>query len=121
MEYTVIQNSFSTREEALADVAARGWHAIEYDLPAQEDELHWHDYDSVTFGLGGTCRIVFEDGTVMECEAGARVEQPARVLHRSGNRAYQAVFGFSVSLEEMSQPICKPVAELGRRPTTSSA
>ena len=83
MEYTLTQGYFSTKEEALAEIAARGWHALEYDAPAQEDELHWHDYDSVAFVLGGTCRIVFEDGNVMECGAGARIEQPSHVLHRS--------------------------------------
>ena len=119
MEYTLTQGYFSTKEEALAEIAARGWHALEYDAPAQEDELHWHDYDSVAFVLGGTCRIVFEDGNVMECGAGARIEQPSHVLHRSGNCAYKSVFGFSVSLQEMSLPICKPAAELKPRLPTS--
>jgi hypothetical protein len=31
----------------------------------------------------------------MECGAGARIEQPSRVLHHSGNCAYHSVFGFS--------------------------
>ena len=104
MEYTVTQGYFSSKEEALAEIAARGWHALEHDAPAQEDELHWHDYDSVAFVLGGTCRIVFEDGSVIECGAGTRIEQPSGV-----------VFGFSVSLEGMTLPICKPAAELAAR------
>jgi hypothetical protein len=112
MEYTCTEGLFYTKEEALAEIAARGWYAMEYELPAQEDEPHWHDYDSVTFVLGGTCRIVFEDGSLMECGPGARVEQPSRVIHRSGGTAYHAVFGFSVSLEDMTLPICKPVADM---------
>jgi hypothetical protein len=119
MGYNLTRACFSTKDDALAEIAARGWHALEYDLPAQEDELHWHDYDSVTFVLGGICRIVFEDGSAMECEPGARVEQPARVIHRSGNSAYRAVFGFSVRLEDMSLPICKPVADLRSEPAPS--
>lgn len=115
MGYTVTQGYFSTKEEALAEIADRGWHALEYDVPAQEDELHWHDYDSVAFVLGGTCQIVFEDGSVIECGAGARIEQPSGVLHHSGTCAYRSVFGFSVSLEEMTLPICKPAAELETR------
>ncbi|HEV3282366.1 MAG TPA: hypothetical protein VG032_12265 [Acidimicrobiales bacterium] len=112
MKYTLTEDSFSTKEEALAEIASRGWHALEYELPAQEDELHWHDYDSVTFVLEGVCRIVFADGSAMEGGPGTWIEQPSRVIHRSGNSAYHAVFGFSVSLEDMSQPICKPVADL---------
>jgi hypothetical protein len=119
MGYTMTERHFSTKEDALAEIAARGWHAMEYELPAQEDELHWHDYDSVTFVLGGVCRIVFEDGGVMECGPGGRVDQPAQVIHRSGNSAYRAVFGFSVSLEDMTLPICKPVADLKSREAAS--
>ncbi len=115
MEYTVTERHFSTREEALAEIADRGWYSLEYELPAREDELHWHDYDSVTFVLGGTCRIVFKDGSGLECGPGTRIEQPSRVVHRSGNSAYQAVFGFSVRLEDMTSPICKPVADLESR------
>ncbi len=114
MEYTLTDGCFSTREEALAGIAARGWHALEYELPAQEDALHWHDYDSVTFVIAGRCRIVFEDGRVLEGGPGVRIEQPSRVIHRSGNSAYQAVFGFSVRLEDMTLPIGKPVADLER-------
>lgn len=119
MRYSLTPDCFSTREEALADIAARDWYALEHDARAQEDELHWHDYDSVAFVLSGTCRIVFEDGSVLEGGAGSRIEQPSHVVHRSGNRAYQAVYGFSVKLEDMSQPICKPVEALERRLTPS--
>lgn len=115
MKYTSTPDCFSSREEALAQIEARGWHALEYDAPAQEDELHWHDYDSVAFILGGRCRTEFEDGTVLECGPGSRIEQPSRVVHRSGNCAYRAVYGFSVALEDMSRPICKPVDQLDRR------
>jgi hypothetical protein len=115
VKYSMTPSCFSTREEALAEIADRGWHALEYDAPAEEDELHWHDYDSVAFVLGGTCRTVFEDGSVMECGAGSRIEQPSHVVHRSGNSAYQAVYGLSVRLEDMSLPICKPVDQLERR------
>lgn len=114
MEYTLVPNCFSTREEALAEIARRGWYALEYDAPAQDDELHWHDYDSVAFIVGGTCRIAFADGQVMECGAGSRIEQPSGVVHRATNSPYQAVYGLSVRVEDMSQPISKPVDQLER-------
>jgi hypothetical protein len=112
VDYTVTEGHFSTRQEALAEIAARGWHAVEYRVPAEETELHWHDYDAVVFVLDGMSRTVFEDGSMMECGPGTRIEQPSRVLHRSGNTAFRAVFGFSVSTENMSRPISKPVSDL---------
>jgi hypothetical protein len=39
VDYTVTEGCFSTREEALAEIAARGWHAVEYSVPAEETEL----------------------------------------------------------------------------------
>jgi hypothetical protein len=112
VDYTVTEGCFSTREEALAEIAARGWHAVEYSVPAEETELHWHDYDAVVFVLDGISRTVFEDGRVTEGGPGARIDQPSRVLHRSGSSAFKAVFGFSVRLEDMSQPIVKPASDL---------
>jgi hypothetical protein len=112
VEYTVTEGYFSTRQEALAEIAARGWYALEYTVPAEETELHWHDYDAVAFVLDGLSRTVFEDGSVMEAGPGARIDQPSHVLHRSGDTAYTAVFGFSVRLEDMSQPIVKPASDL---------
>ena len=115
MEYTVTQGHFSSKEEALAEIAARGWHALEYDAPAQEDELHWHDFDSVTFIVDGTARVEFEDGSVMQCGAGARIEAPAGVLHREVSPAYRAVFGFNVDPSEMTKPVNKTGVPSGAR------
>jgi hypothetical protein len=112
VDYTVTEGYFSTRQEALAEIAARGWHAVAYSVPAEETDLHWHDYEAVVFVLEGISRTVFEDGSVMEGGSGARIDQPSCVLHRSGSTAFKAVFGFSVSLEDMSQPIVKPASEL---------
>jgi len=117
MKYTVTECHFSTREEALAEIVARGWHAMEYQVPAEETEMHWHDYDAVAFVLEGTLRTVFEDGSEIECGPGSRVEQPSRVVHRSDSSAYQAVFGFSVRREDMTRPISKPVADLANELT----
>jgi hypothetical protein len=101
--FTVSEGHFSTREEALAEIAARGWHAGEYQVPAEESELHWHDFDSVAFVLEGTART--------------RIEQPARVPHRAASPAYRAVFGFPLPPESMSRPVNKPMAELGDAPS----
>jgi len=112
MGFTLTERHFSTEEDALAEIADRGWHAVALDVPAQEEELHWHDFDSVVFVLDGTARAEFEDGSAMQCGAGARIEAPARVLHRAVSPAYRGVFGFSVDPVDMTQPVNKPADEL---------
>jgi hypothetical protein len=114
MEYVVTEGHFAHRDEAITEIADRGWHAVEYEVPAEATELHWHDYEAVVFVLDGTLRTVFEDGSVLQCGPGTRVEQPSRVVHRSDRSAYRAVFGFSVPREDMSQPISKPPGWLVR-------
>ena len=115
MRYTVTEGHFATKEEALEEIAARGWQAVEYTVPAEVTPMHWHDYEAVVFVLEGVSQTVFEDGTVLECGPGDRIEQPPRIVHRSGDTAYRAVFGFSVSREDMTRPISKPVADLPER------
>ena len=112
MEYTVTDGYCSAPQVAFAEIAACGWHAVEYSVPAEETELHWHDYDAVVFVLDGISRTVFADGSVMEGGPGARIDQPSRVLHRSGHSAFKAAFGFSVSMEVMSRPISEPASDL---------
>jgi hypothetical protein len=112
MRYTVTEGHFATKEEAVDEIVARGWEAVEYEVPAEETELHWHDYEAVAFVLEGTLETVYEDGTVLVCGQGARVEQPSRIVHRSGSSSYRAVFGFSVPRAELTRPISKPVAAL---------
>jgi hypothetical protein len=50
----------------------------------------------VVFVVEGTARAAFEDGSVLEAGAGARVEAPARL---------------SVDPAEMTRPVNKPAAE----------
>ncbi len=119
MDYAVTEEYFTTREEAVAEIVARGWEAVEYEVPAEETELHWHDYEAVAFVLDGTLETVFEDGSVLTCRPGARVEQPSRILHRSGSSSYRAVFGFSVRRADMTRPISKPASELRQELATS--
>jgi mannose-6-phosphate isomerase-like protein (cupin superfamily) len=108
MGFVLTEKHFTTEQEALDEIADRGLCAIAIDVPAEENELHWHDFDAVTFIVDGTARVEFEDGSVMQCGAGARIEAPARILHREVSPAYRAVFGFSVDPADMTQPVNKP-------------
>ena len=112
MGFILTEGHFSTEEEAFAEIAARGLHALAIDRSAEENEFHWHDFDTVTFIVDGTARVEFEDGTSMQCGAGARIEAPARVVHREASPAYRAVLGFSMNPADMTQPVNRPVAQL---------
>jgi uncharacterized protein YjlB len=109
MGYTLTEGHFTTEDEARAEIEARGWHALTIDIQPMETGLHWHDFDAVVFVLDGTARIELEDGEVMQCGAGARVETPAGVLHSesSSSPAYRAVIGLAVEPSALTQPINK--------------
>jgi quercetin dioxygenase-like cupin family protein len=107
MGYTLTEAHFTTEEEARSEIEARGWRAITIDLDAAESELHWHDFDAVIYVLEGTVTIQFDDGTVMQCGAGARVDTPAGVVHHDSSTGYRAVVGLAVSPDEMTRPINK--------------
>jgi uncharacterized RmlC-like cupin family protein len=107
MGFVLTEKHFTTEQEAMDESAARGLHAYAVDIPEADNELHWHDFDSVTYIVSGTARVEFEDGSVMQCGAGARIEAPAGVLHREVSPAYRAVFGLAVDAAEMTRPINK--------------
>jgi len=107
MAYTLTEGHFSTEDEARSEIEARGWRAITIDLDAAESDLHWHDFDAVLYVLDGTVTITFDDGRVMQCGAGARVDTPAGIVHYDSTTAYSAVIGLAVAPDEMTRPINK--------------
>ena len=80
---------------------------------AQDSELHWHDFNAVVFVLEGTAIIGFEDGTVQQCGAGARVTASAGVVHQEMQGTnYRGIFGYDVDPAERTLPINKPVVAI---------
>jgi hypothetical protein len=114
LKYTTTENHFKTEEQALAEIAARGWHALTRDVVGTDEALHWHDFDTVVFIVNGTASATLEDGSVVTAGAGSRVEAPARLVHRDtpGCR-FRAVFGFSVSPSAFTQPVNKTLPVSG--------
>ena len=41
--------SFEDEAQAYAEIEAMGYHAMAFDFPAEENDLHWHDFDSVLY------------------------------------------------------------------------
>lgn len=114
MAFVISEGHFRTEEDAYAEIARMGWHALPrtFDL-AQDSELHWHDFNAVVFVLEGTAIIGFEDGSVQQCGAGARVTATAGMVHQElKGTNYRGIFGYDVDPGNRTLPINKPVAAI---------
>jgi hypothetical protein len=84
MDYDFRLDPPITEEEALAQAAEMGFHSIAYDDVMLEDEpLHWHEFDSVSWVIEGTGAFADADGNVTELSPGCRLAAPAGWLHRT--------------------------------------
>lgn len=90
---------------------------MEYDFrvgqPITEDEsLHWHEFDSVSWVISGTGRFADEAGTLPDVAPGSRLDAPAGWLHRNlAGPPYRIVLGTSLPGDQWSSPINKDPAD----------
>ena len=112
MRNEIIENHFTTEEEALAEIAERGWHPITLDIDVDEEETHFHDFNALVFVLSGKVRAEYPDGTVETAGPGSKIDAKGFVLHREIDSHHRSVFGFDVPLDQITQPINKPAADL---------
>jgi hypothetical protein len=107
-------NYFSDDTKPLAEIEAAGYFPLTLDFPAESNEDHWHDFDSLVYILEGEITII--DSTTGEtclCGAGTKIVAPGRVLHREQSAGHKALIGFSIAPETLSQPINKPLPITG--------
>ncbi len=109
MRVTVEEGHFTTREQALAEVATLGWHAVEKTFSAETD-LHWHDFEALVYVLKGTASAEYEDGTVLSAGAGSRITAPAGIVHRNVGPDWHGIISFPVHPSKLTQPFNKPLA-----------
>lgn len=84
MEYLFEQGQPVSEADALAEAAALGFHALAFDqITPQDEPLHWHEFDSVSWVIEGTGAFADSDGTVTQIQPGCRLEAPAGWLHRN--------------------------------------
>jgi mannose-6-phosphate isomerase-like protein (cupin superfamily) len=102
-----------TEQEALAQVAEMGFHGLAFDQDLKEDEsLHWHEFDSVSFVIAGTGRFADEQGHVTEVGPGCRLQAPAGWLHRSlAGPPYRVVIGTNLPGSQWTAPLNKDPAD----------
>ena len=113
MEYEFRTGTPITEEGALALIAERGFHGLAFDLDLHEDEaLHWHEFDSLSFVISGIGSFEDAHGTVTSVALGCRLEAPAGWLHRNlAGPPYRIVLGTSLPGDQWTAPINKDPAD----------
>ena len=101
--------SFEDEAQAYAEIEAMGYHAMALDFPAEENALHWHDFDSVLYVTAGELTLSREEGQSITCERGVKIVASAGVVHREQTSGYSAIIGLSVAPDALTQPINKPL------------
>ena len=101
--------SFEDEAQAYEEIAALGFHAMAIDFPPEENELHWHDFDSLVYVTAGEVTLSLENGESATCQRGAKIVASAGVAHREKTSGYSAIIGFSVAPETLTQPVNKPL------------
>ena len=87
--------SFDDEAQAHAEIEAMGYHAMAFDFPAEENELHWHDFDSVLYVTGGELTVWVEgEDEPVTCQRGAKIVASAGTVHREQTPGYSAIIGF---------------------------
>jgi hypothetical protein len=113
MDYRFAQSSPISEEDALAQVADLGYHALAFDVVNDEDEpLHWHEFDSVSWVIAGTGAFSDADGNVTQVQPGCRLDAPAGWLHRNlAGPPTRLVLGTSLPGDQWTAPIDKDPAD----------
>lgn len=102
-------NYFSDEASALAEIEAAGYFPITLDVPAESNEDHWHDFDSLVYILDGEITITDpKSGEACICSKGAKITAPRGVLHREQTPGHKALIGLSIDPEKLTQPVNKP-------------
>jgi quercetin dioxygenase-like cupin family protein len=101
--------SFEDEAQAHEEIAAMGYHAMALDFPAEENDMHWHDFDSVVYVTAGEVTLSLDNGESAVCQRGAKIVASAGVAHREKTSGYSAIIGFSVAPEALTQPVNKPL------------
>jgi hypothetical protein len=91
------RDAFVAEDEAMAAIRAAGFHPLLLDVPAESNEDHWHDFDTIIFVLEGENVVtVAATGETLACGPGSQTDFPRGVIHRENHQGYRALFGFSV-------------------------
>ncbi|MGZ6788947.1 MAG: hypothetical protein ACXVGQ_03305 [Mycobacteriaceae bacterium] len=112
MQYCFAQGQPIREHDALAIAAELGFHALAYDYTPEDESLHWHEFDSVSWVISGTGAFADADGNVTEVQPGCRLDAPAGWLHRDlAGPTRRIVRCTNIPGNEWTTPINKDPAE----------
>ena len=109
MAISKTHDAFVLESEAMAVIDAAGLHPLLVDVPAETNENHWHDFDSIIFVLEGEL-VVTEaaSGGTLACGPGSRIDFPRGLIHHEHHKGYRALVGFSVDPATFDGPFSMP-------------
>ena len=109
MGISKIHDAFTLEDEAMAAIHAAGFYPLTLEFPAETNENHWHDFDSIIFVLEGELVITeAATGETLACGAGSRIDFPRGILHHEDHQGYRALIGFSIDPSTFQGPINMP-------------
>ena len=94
----VVHNFHSSKNEALADLAALDlWPTTYVSERMDELPLHWHDVDNVGYVLEGSSYVVNERGEQIPLGPGDKLILPAGAVHAEGTVTDRMVYIVGIS------------------------
>ena len=113
MEYEFTTGEPISEADALAQVAAMGFHGFAFDDAHDTDEtLHWHEFEAVAWVISGTGSFATEDGSVTLLQPGCHAKTPAGWLHRTlAGTNTRVVIGTNMPYKSWTHPINKAPAD----------
>jgi len=113
MGVSVVTGTLVDEAEAFERLTQAGLHVMKLEVPADDNEAHWHHFDAEFYILAGALQLTdVARGRVVDCPAGSRVILPARTLHAERSDGYTIVLGTSVPPEAFGEPVNRPATEL---------
>ena len=113
MEVSVAVDALGSEAEAEQALARAGMHVMKLDVPAVENDPHWHHFDAEFYILSGSLQLTdVASGRVLDAPARSKVTVPARTLHAERSAGYSIVLGTSVTAEEFGDPVNRPAGTL---------
>lgn len=89
-------NHFGSQDQVFDELEINGLHVVEMDVPAVNNEPHWHDFSTWLYILEGELLITdTEQDKTFKAVRGTRVDVPERVLHCEESAGYKIIAGMT--------------------------
>jgi len=95
---------FHSRGQVFDELELNGLHIMEMDVPAVDNEPHWHRFSTWLYVLEGELTIT--DATLersFTAGPGARVDVPERVVHSERSAGYRIIAGLSELPDDLAE------------------